>query len=109
MNALVINDDVKGCAVTSGNNKAIFQTLYFSDKTTGSIVNRLEYCHNANDSTELEIIKNKVFSVPSISPKTRAKTISGLYDCSRLPIINTPLKIGGDTYFAIDYNTLVSC
>lgn len=81
--------------------------FYFSDGTSGSIRHRLSYIYDGSDMSKVEIIKNKSVILSGVTPATRANTISGIYDCSRIPVTYTLVTIGNTNYFAVDSNTIM--
>lgn len=81
--------------------------FYFSDGTSGPVRHRLSYIYDGSDTSKVEIIKNKSVMLRDVTPATRANTISGIYDCSRIPVTYTLVTIGNTNYFAVDSNTIM--
>ena len=81
--------------------------FYFSDGTSGLVRHRLSYIYDGSDMSKVEIIKNKSVMLRGVTPATRANTISGIYDCSKIPVTYTLVTIGNTNYFAVDSNTIM--
>lgn len=82
-------------------------SFYFSDGTSGLVRHRLSYIYDGSDMSKVEIIKNKSVMLRGVTPATRANTISGIYDCSKIPVTYTLVTIGNTNYFAVDSYTIM--
>lgn len=100
---------VNATAYADSGHLAINNSFYFSNNTSGVIFDRLQYIYNSADSTEIEIIRNKIALLDNYSPSTRANIISGIYDCSKLNVVMQPLIVGTDTYFGLNQYTIMQC
>ena len=88
----------------NGSVRAIKRKFLTSDDNSVFKTDRLNYTYDPNNSTNVEVIKSKVFLTDNSSIRTAA--IESIYDISAVPA-ETIVNIGGKTYFSIDEHTIM--
>lgn len=84
--------------------RAIASTFSLTNDLAAVKVDRCSYTYDASSTTDVEIIKNKIFVAANST--SRMFTIADLWDVSTVPA-ETKLTIGGKTYFSLDAHTIM--
>lgn len=84
--------------------RAIASTFSLTNDLAAVKVDRCNYTYDASSTTDIEIIKNKIFVAANST--SRMFTITDLWDVSTVPA-ETKLTIGGKTYFSLDAHTIM--
>lgn len=102
--------EAHGSAVSCRNNNtaktppAINEAFTMTDSSVIKKADRLPYHYDMEDPSMLEIIKNKVFTVPE--NEERVFTAETLYDSS-LIASDSILSLSGKTYYSLDGHTIM--
>ena len=84
--------------------RAIASTFSLTNGLAAVKVDRCNYTYDASSTTNVEIIKNKIFVAANSTSKMF--TVADLWDVSTVPA-ETKLTIGGKTYFSLDAHTIM--
>lgn len=84
--------------------RAIASTFSLTNDLAAVKVDRCSYTYDASGTTDIEVIKNKIFAAANST--SRMFTITDLWDVSTVPA-ETKLTIGGKTYFSLDAHTIM--
>lgn len=107
ISVVCIDDGFKayaGAYSVNGSVRAIKRKFLTSDDNSVFKTDRLNYTYDPNNSTNVEVIKSKVFLTDNSSIRTAA--VESIYDISAVPA-ETIVNIGGKTYFSIDEHTIM--
>lgn len=100
-----LSEDLSACAVSNKQDvRAIGSTFSLTNDLAAVKVDRCNYTYDASSTTDIEVVKNKIFV--AVNSKSRMFTITDLWDVSTVPA-ETKLTIGGKTYFSLDAHTIM--
>ena len=100
-----LSEDLSACAVSNvSSTRAIASTFSLTNGLAAVKVDRCNYTYDGSSTTDIEIIKNKIFVAANST--SRMFTITELWDVSTVPA-ETKLTIGGKTYFSLDTHTIM--
>lgn len=84
--------------------RAIASTFSLTNDLAAVKVDRCNYTYDALSTTDIEVVKNKIFV--AVNSTSRMFTITELWDVSTVPA-DQKLAIGGKTYFSLDAHTIM--
>lgn len=84
--------------------RAIASVFSLTNGLAAVKVDRCNYTYDASSTTDIEVVKNKIFV--AVNSTSRMFTITDLWDVSTVPA-ETKLTIGGKTYFSLDAHTIM--
>lgn len=100
-----LSEDLSACAVSNNQGvRAIGSTFSLTNGLAAVKVDRCNYTYDASSTTDIEVVKNKIFV--AVNSTSRMFTITDLWDVSTVPA-ETKLTIGGKTYFSLDAHTIM--
>lgn len=101
-----LSEDLSACAIsTNGPSvRAIRNTFSLTNDLAAVKVDRCNYIYDASSTTDIEVVKNKIFV--AVNSTSKMFTITELWDVSTVPA-ETKLTIGGKTYFSLDAHTIM--
>lgn len=100
-----LSEDLSACAVSNNQGvRAIGSTFSLTNDLAAVKVDRCNYIYDASSTTDIEVVKNKIFV--AVNSTSKMFTITELWDVSTVPA-ETKLTIGGKTYFSLDAHTIM--
>lgn len=92
-------------STTASTGAAIMGNFYYINEDYVLPVNRMPYSKDIENTSSIEVIRNKAMIYSSQALKHSQTT--AFYDCSSLPFTEKEFTIDGSSYYALNANTII--